>query len=569
MKNFLSSLCAIALFASIAHAAPGATISGTVKGPDGSAVKGAFVRAQNSTTKITVNVLSDRNGVYRIAPLEPGEYQVSVTASGLKADPQRGVKIGADQTVPLDFSLQKGIVRWAELSIHEGQALLPEGDGKQLLFFRCMSCHGLQTKIAAVRRDEEGWQNCVALMRDRANGVGDLRITEADGAAVAAYLGRTFSPDSNLPRSPAELPEYSKARHAEFSDEAMKIVYVLYDLPKAGRIPWVAYPQKDGSVWMPHSWTADQIARLDQHTGEVQEFDVPPGARRAVHVHSVTKAPDGTVWFSEDANCTLGKFDPETQKFKTFQPDFCKPKEDDAKTGRGANAIGLGSMNSIRLDPNGFIWGGGSMLVRFDPKTEKFMEFPEARTPYGIELDQQGNIWFAEFPREGMIGKMDTKTLKITKWTPPTTARLAALNGSLPDENYGNSSTHPKTSGPRRITVDSQGIVWFGEWWGNQLGRFDPKTEKFQEFALPDPSPTPYAVAVDRNDFVWYSSYDDDILGRLDPKTGAVVEFPMPFSGNGMRELIPDSQGRIWFGTPFNNKVGYFIPPELTKSAQR
>ncbi len=124
-----------------------------------------------------------------------------------------------------------------------------------------MSCHGLQTKIAAVRRDEEGWQNCVALMRDRANGVGDLRITEEDGAAVASYLGRTFSPDSDLPRSPADLPGYPKAKHAEFSDEAMKIVYVLYDLPKAGRIPWVAYPQKDGSVWMPHSWTADQIAK--------------------------------------------------------------------------------------------------------------------------------------------------------------------------------------------------------------------------------------------------------------------------------------------------------------------
>jgi streptogramin lyase len=557
------------LLASSASAAFGGGISGTVKGPDGSAFKGAFVRAQSTKTKITVNVLSDRNGAYRIPNLDPGEYQISVSAVGYKADPRGGVKLDADQTVSLDFALQKGTVRWSDLSIHEGQVLLPEGAGKQLLFFRCMSCHGLQTKVAAVRRDEEGWRNCVIFMRDRANGVGDLRITEEDGAAVAAYLGRTFSPDSDLPRSPAELPEFTKARHAEFSDEAMKIVYVLYDLPKVGRFPWVAYPQKDGSVWMPHSWTADQIARLDQRTGEVQEFDTPQGARRALHVHSVTKAPDGTVWFSEDAACALGKFDPETRQFKIYQPKFCTPKDDDTKTGRGMNAIGLGSMNSIRLDRDGNIWAGGSMLLRFDPKKEEFMEFPEARTPYGIELDPQGNIWFAEFPREGMIGRMDTKTLKITKWTPPTTEKLAALNGNQPDENYGNSSTHPKTAGPRRITVDSQGIVYFGEWWGNQIGRFDPKTEKFQEFPLPDPDPTPYAIAVDRNDFVWYSSYDDDILGRLDPKTGAVVEFPLPFSGNGMRELIPDAQGRIWFGTPFNNKVGYFIPPEPTKTAQR
>jgi streptogramin lyase len=569
MKRLLSALGLAVLFASLAHAAPGGVISGTVKGPDGTPFKGAFVRVQSAKTKITVNVLSDRNGAYRIQDLEAGEYQVTVTAVGFKADPRPGVKVDADQSTSLDFALQKGLVRWSDLSIHEGQVLLPEGAGKQLLFFRCMSCHGLQTKIAAVRRDEEGWQACVALMRDRANGVGDLRITEEDGAAIAAYLGRTFSPDSDLPRSPADLTGYAKAKHAEFSDEAMKIAYVTYDLPRASRFPWVAYPQKDGSVWMPHSWTADQIARLDQHTGEVQEFDVPQGPRKALHVHAVTKAPDGMVWFSEDAACQLGKFDPETHKFKIYQPEFCTPKDDDAKTGRGMNAIGLGSMNSIRLDRSGNIWAGGSMLLRFDPKKEQFMEFPEARTPYGIELDPQGNIWFAEFPREGMIGKMDTKTLKITKWTPPTTEKLAALNGNQPDENYGNSSTHPKTSGPRRITLDSQGIVYFGEWWGNQIGRFDPQTEKFQEFPLPDPSPTPYAVAVDRFDNVWYSSYDDDILGRLDPKTGQVVEFPFPYSGNGMRELIPDAQGRIWFGTPFNNKVGYFVPPEAAKTAQR
>jgi virginiamycin B lyase len=569
MKTLFRAFALTILFASFTYAAPGGVISGTVKGPDGSAFKGAFVRAQSAKTKITVNVLSDRNGAYRIQNLEAGEYVVTAAAVGFKSDPRTNVKVDAEQTVPLDFALQKGTVRWADLSIHEGQALMPEGAGKQLLFYRCMSCHGLQTKIAAVRRDEEGWQNCVAFMRDRASGVGDLRITEEDGAAVASYLGRTFSPDSDLPRSPADLPAYPKAKHAEFSDEAMKIVYVLYDLPKLGRIPWVAYPQKDGSVWMPHSWTADQIAKLDQRTGEVQEFDAPIGTRKALHLHSVTEAPDGMVWFSEDAACKLGKFDPETRKFTEYQPNFCKPKDDDAKTGRGMNSIGLGSMNSIRLDRYGNIWAGGSILLRFDPKKEEFMEFPEARTPYGIELDQQGNIWFAEFPREGMIGKMDTKTLKITKWTPPTTEKLAALNKNQPDENYGNSSTHPKTSGPRRITVDSQGIVWFGEWWGNQIGRFDPKTEKFQEFALPDPDPTPYAIAVDRNDNVWYSSYDDDILGRLDPKTGSVVEFPMPFSGNGMRELIPDSQGRIWFGTPFNNKVGYFIPPEQPKTAQR
>src|SRR6202049_1107287 len=198
MNTLFRALGLLILSASFTYAASGGVISGTVKGPDGSAFKGAFVRAQSTKTKITVNVLSDRNGAYRIQNLEAGDYQVTAVAVGYKSDPRTNVKVDAEQSVSLDFALQKGTVRWADLSIHEGQALLPEGAGKQLLFYRCMSCHGLQTKIPAFRRDEEGWQNCVAFMRDRANGVGDLRITEEDGAAVASYLGRVYSPDWDL-----------------------------------------------------------------------------------------------------------------------------------------------------------------------------------------------------------------------------------------------------------------------------------------------------------------------------------------------------------------------------------
>jgi hypothetical protein len=28
-----------------------------------------------------------------------------------------------------------------------------------------------------------------------------------------------------------------------------------------------------------------------------------------------------------------------------------------------------------------------------------------------------------------------------------------------------------------------------------------------------------------------------------------------------MRDIYTDTEGRIWFSTPPNNKVGYFVPP--------
>jgi streptogramin lyase len=56
-----------------------------------------------------------------------------------------------------------------------------------------------------------------------------------------------------------------------------------------------------------------------------------------------------------------------------------------------------------------------------------------------------------------------------------------------------------------------------------------------------------------------------DVLGRFDPKTGKVTEYPFPHSENSIRELIPDSHGRMWYGSPSNNKVGYFY---LTGNAE-
>jgi virginiamycin B lyase len=75
---------------------------------------------------------------------------------------------------------------------------------------------------------------------------------------------------------------------------------------------------------------------------------------------------------------------------------------------------------------------------------------------------------------------------------------------------------------------------------------------------LPGPETTPYALAVDKNHSVWYSSEHLDVIGNLDPKTGHVTEYPFPQSENTMREFYLDTQGRMRFGSPANNKVGYF-----------
>ena len=92
----------------LAALAQGATITGTVKGPDGAPFKGAFVEAQNSKTKITVNVLSHKDGAYRVEDLPAGEYVLRIRAVGYQADPRTGVTLTANQSASMDWALKPG-----------------------------------------------------------------------------------------------------------------------------------------------------------------------------------------------------------------------------------------------------------------------------------------------------------------------------------------------------------------------------------------------------------------------------------------------------------------------------
>jgi hypothetical protein len=75
MKTILKSLGVLILVVFFIPIAHGATVTGTVKGPDGASFRGAFVQAQNLNTKIMVSVLTDKDGRYRIENLPAGQYQ--------------------------------------------------------------------------------------------------------------------------------------------------------------------------------------------------------------------------------------------------------------------------------------------------------------------------------------------------------------------------------------------------------------------------------------------------------------------------------------------------------------
>ena len=200
------------------------------------------------------------------------------------------------------------------------------------------------------------------------------------------------------------------------------------------------------------------------------------------------------------------------------------------------------------MDSQGRVWGTAvnAPLTVFDPKVGEFTHFKDVISPYGVELDKNGNAWFAEFRDGGEIGVVDSNTDKVTRYAPPTPGGW-----------------------PRRIEIAPDGMIWFAEYRGGRIDRFDPKSHVFKEYKLPGPDATPYSLGIDPAGYVWYSSDDMDVVGRLDPKTGNVIEYPYVHAENMMKEFFLDNQGRMWYGSPPNNKVGYFSLTESVEHAGR
>ena len=516
--RLLALMSAIVLLGSACHSA---TITGTLKGVDGAPSQGAFVEAQNAKTKITVIVLSDSQGHYRVENLPGGEYRVQIRAVGYRAEPQTGVNLAADQTTSLDFALQKGVVRWNDTSQYQAKQLWPAARAKDLIFTNCSICHGFQTRMASVTRDEDGWRDRVEFMRTAMH-FNLPYLTDQDAADLASYLARLFGPDSVLTKSPVDMPGY-KETVRPFSSDAMNIVYVEYDMPGPSRMPFSAAPARDGNIWIPNFGVANKITRLDPKTGEMQDFSVPNVGTAAIH--SAVPAADGSVWLAEQGSDKLGRWDPATQKITEYQDKYFPGKE--------GIALG-GEKHTVRLDPSGNVWASGVPLTKFDPETKKFTRFEEVTHAYDVKPDKNGDVWFTN-PRENMIGKVDGKTMKVAQWTMPT------------DDSY-----------PRRMEIGADGMIWIGEFNAGKMARFDSKTQTFKEFPLPGADPTPYALGIDADGNIWYDSHRLDVMGRFDPKTGKVTEYPFPHSELSMREFFRDDQGRMWYGTNPNNKVGYF-----------
>jgi len=545
VNKILQAFVFAMIAASLGYAAPGGTISGTIKREDGAAFRAAFVRAQNLKTKMTMMVLSDNRGNYSTDQLPAGNYEVWATSMGYKSDPARrsDITVADGKTAEVSFLMKKSAPHWNQLTKYQAGILLPDLKGKNVVLQECFNCHAM-SRLGVMGQDREAWLGAIEHMRQ----VGVAEIDPKIGDQVADYLDKVFGPDAETPESPAQLPQYQSVKQESdyFSDDALRIVYVDYQLtgePKDR--PGSGKQDKDGNIWME---MGGGLTRLNPTTGEIHSWRLPDSTRP--FIHEILPTPDGSVWLTIEKQNALAKFDPRTEKFEVFTGKYDGPwaEEEEANAPwpsmkfTTGDQTGAPRRHTAVVDHQGNIWSSGRPLSKFDVETKKYTFFTEVPDTYGITVDKDGNVWFAEFNSRNhhSIGKVDVKTNQITKYAPP----------------------NPETR-PRRLKIDSKGMVWFGDYFGGNLTRFDPNDKTFKEFKLPGPMPTPYGIGIDHNDNIWYASMYTDVIGKLDPKSGKVIEYPTPYGERGTRDMFADSGNRMWYGAQPYGKVGYvYLRPE-------
>jgi hypothetical protein len=83
-------------------------ISGTVFDTSGAAIPGASVKATNTATAITVTTTSTSAGDYSFPALDPGKYNLTVTANGFETLAQKDLEVNALETLTYNPKLPVG-----------------------------------------------------------------------------------------------------------------------------------------------------------------------------------------------------------------------------------------------------------------------------------------------------------------------------------------------------------------------------------------------------------------------------------------------------------------------------
>ena len=174
-----------------------------------------------------------------------------------------------------------------------------------------------------------------------------------------------------------------------------------------------------GRVWFNGHFTKEPelLGYVEAATGAVRTFEVPntPALRAGGGPipYEIRTGPDGTIWLTELAGNRVVGYSPEraTWDTVTLPTTHSGPRRMD-------------------VDARGVLWipaYSANMLVRFDPRTRRFTEFPfpvPNALPYIVRVDlTRGTVWGGTAAADALF-KFDAAAERFTVYRLPTPGAL-------------------------------------------------------------------------------------------------------------------------------------------------
>lgn len=303
-------------------------------------------------------------------------------------------------------------------------------------------------------------------------------------------------------------------------------------------------------------FTGNSYGKVNPRTGAVSQIPLPnPGGQPG----GQNRGPDGDIWFVEVGGNALGRLHPDTGKIDTIPFPVAGVNASIPGLPPLQNGASIPFDDSFGKDGKLYFTGIGiNSIGSYDLRTHKFQLFPiptPASGPVAMEKGPGNTIAITE----GVANKVATFDVYTHKWKEyaiPTPATFPAGLSISPDQKY----------------------LFFGETFGNKIGRLDFATGKIYEYDLlalrktpvstdpsvgnPLPNPGQMRFGSDgRLYFVEGTFSGGNKIGRLDVHTGALKEFATPTPVSSPCDLNNTVPGKMFFAEFTGNRIAYMKIP--------
>lgn len=496
------------------------SITGRVVDASGAGVEGVMVSAIDDEHRKWTSVFTSPDGAFTIAGLRNVDHKLRTRLIGLADEWVSQVSAGADD---LTIKTRPAIGEELELQRPANSAfsMLAFENPRDKMNFKmmCSYCHQVGTLGFRTPEKPVDWET----MLRRMDGFGGLYPHTQE--TIIKRLMDTYKDDAVdkwptfvPPNAPTGLAAAATITSWEM-DELLQGSF--HDLELG----------VDGNVYAVNI-SRHRMIVLDPETGQQTAIQYP---ERTYAPHSIESANDGSLWVTMCASGKMVRFDISTKQFETYSSAEA-PKQ------RGNYP------HTLRInpkDPEGLVWytdAGSNSCFSLHPETHHVKEYKllsagqaigagrgESRgiTPYGLDYSPiDGMIWYSKLNGN----------------------RIGRINPDAPDGDI--KEWNPPFRGPRRLHVAPNGMVWVPGFGSGVFGKFDPNTEYWTVYELPDAeNQIPYALNVDRDGIVWVCGTGNDTINRFDPVTETLTEFRLPNRVSYTREIEFDDDGNVWTST--------------------